>query len=503
MRGIRVTRIGPWAGLLIALALPGRAIAAEGQKPLWLAVGNAELVKPLAALAEKRRGEGLQTVISTRPVDQALAASARRPDFLLLVGDDEPGEETQPWYLAAKRRKLYRWRRVQAEQFASDAAWGDLDGDLVPDVPVGRIPARTPAQVALAVSRILAYERQPPTPADLRLVVWAGSPQYGAGIDAMATGLLLLMIQTNAPAWTQPWIVSGNPLHPLCGWPPDQPALVTRQMRQGGLCTVLMGHAGPEGFFSMKHGQQGIWYTASDARAELAEGPPAPPLFLFSCQSGDFARPTPCMCESFFFFPGGPVATVGATTESHPLTNYFSGVGLLRALRGREKRIGPLWLEAQRGAMKARNLLVERVLRDVEGKLDDEINVEKLRRDQMLMYALLGDPATRLRIPDPLKARVQRTATGWRWEAERPPGATSLQVGYRSHELPFGQGAATPMQEKEARAAFQTANAGFAFTPLPPPPHDGPWEGTIDKPGWLRLVATGNGAIHVAGLKLQ
>lgn len=502
MRHTRSRLIGVFTALVIGLFSWGVTAAGE-EKPLWLVVGSADLVKPIEALAKQRRSEGLETMISAQGVEKALAAAPRRPDFLLLVGDDEPGKQAESWYLPARRMELYRWRRVQPKQFASDAAWGDLDGDLVPDVAVGRIPARSPKQVELVVRKILAFERQPPGAADLRLAVWAGSPQYGAAIDTLASGLLMVMIRANTPAWISPWVVSGNAGHPLCGWPPDQPALFTRQIRQGGICGVLMGHAGAESFFSMTHRGQRICYTASAAEAELAGGPPTPPLVFFSCESGNFARPTPCMTEAFLFFPGGPVATLGATTESHPLTNYYSGVGLLRGLRGPERRLGTIWLGAQRRAIKARNFLIERVLRDVEGKLEDKINVEKLRRDQILMYALLGDPATRLRIPQPLQATVERTPSGWHWKAQRPEGATGLDVGFRSAAQRSAPSPESLAAEEKTRRAWEAANAEFAFSAVPSPPRGGPWEGTFDRAGWLRLVATGGGAIHVAVLRLQ
>ena len=503
MMSSRSILLGPLAALVIVALLPPGVVAAAEQKPLWLAVGKVDLVKPLEKLAEKRRGEGFEAVIATDTIEKALAAAPRRPDFLLLVGDDQPGKEAEAWYLAAKQRELYRWRQAQRREFASDATWGDLDGDLLPEVAVGRIPARTPTQVEIVVKKILAFERQQPTEADLQLPVWGGSPEYGAAIDAIASELLLGMIRANAPGWMQPWIISGNPHHPLCGWPPDQPALFSRQIRSGGVCGVLMGHAGAESFFSMSHVGQPIWYTARGAEAELAEGPPSAPLVFFSCESGDFARPTPCMAEDFLFFPGGPVATIGATTESHPLTNYFSGLHLLRELDGSETRLGTVWLAAQRKAMKARNFLVERVLRDVEGKLEENINVDHLRRDQMLMYALLGDPATRLRIPQPLRASVQRTPAGWRWTAERPAGATRLHVGYRSAAPRSAAQQQRPAQPKQARAAFEAANAALAFTALPSPPEQGPWEGTIQKPGWIRLVAAGGEQFHAAVIEAE
>ena len=37
-------------------------------------------------------------------------------------------------------------------------------------------------------------------------------------------------------------------------------------------------------------------------------------------------------------------------------------------------------------------------------------------------YTLLGDPATRLRLPHPLEANVTRTDDTWQWRAARAPG---------------------------------------------------------------------------------
>jgi len=65
--------------------------------------------------------------------------------------------------------------------------------------------------------------------------------------------------------------------------------------------------------------------------------------------------------------PSGPVAVIAATTESHPLMNYYSGVALLVQLSGTERRLGPLWLNAQQQAANAREPLMELLLKDVEG----------------------------------------------------------------------------------------------------------------------------------------
>jgi len=484
------------------LAFFGQADAAE-EKPIWLVVGRPQLVSALDPLAAKRRAEGFETIVSTASVEEALESAPRRPAFLLLVGDDEAGKEKEPWYLAAKRRDLYRWRHVQRRDFASDAAWGDVDGNLVPEIPVGRIPARSTAEVEMVVKKTLDFERRQPTVQDLRVAAWCGSPGYGTAVDTIAIGFLLSVVRTNVPPWIEARMIISDAKHPLCGWPPDQPSLFTTMIRQGGICHIMAGHADADRFYSMKHVDGHIWYRAADAAEELRDGQPAAPLVVFSCESGYFDRPSPSMAESLLFFPAGPVATIAATTESHPLTNYYTATSLLRAIDGRESRIGVIWLKAQQDALTARNFLVEQVLRDVEGKLEDRINVQKLQRDQALMYVLLGDPATRLRIPAPLEARIERLEAGWRWEAVRPDGATKLRVDFRpaTNDMPF-QNMKEADREK-MREAFQEANATFAFTPLAPHANSDSWSGTVDKPGWLRLCATGPDAIYAAVLKVR
>jgi len=399
--------------------------------------------------------------------------------------------------------KLYRWRSAQREEFVSDMAWGDLDGDGVPDVPVGRIPARSPADVDRVVGKILAFESQPPTSADLQAAVWLGSPEYDATINALASSFAVAMVQTGGPPWLRPWFVSGNPGDPFCGWPPDQSARFTRQLKQGGIANVLMGHACADYFYSMTFGSKQIWYTAASAAKELGQGPPVAPMFFFSCESGNFARQRPCEAEAFLLMPGGPVAVVAATTESHPLTNYFSCVCLLKAFGKRETRLGALWLNAQREAKQSRNPLVESVLRDAEGKLEAEIDLAKLKRDQMLMYAILGDPATRLRLPAPLEATIERTATGWRWKAKKPPGAARIEVAYRPTRPPLVSWKGLQAGEREAARASDAANAGFGFTPIAAPPDDAPWQGSIERSGSIRLVTHDANRLYVAVLKAE
>ena len=105
--------------------------------------------------------------------------------------------------------------------------------------------------------------------------------------------------------------------------------LFTQQLRHGAVVALMLGHGTAEWRYAMGHEEAWIGYNAAHAQGQFATGPPAPPLFFLACDFGDFAQDSPCMAESFLWMPGGPVATIGAATESHPLTNYFTGVSLL------------------------------------------------------------------------------------------------------------------------------------------------------------------------------
>lgn len=490
---------------LLALLLASPAWATDDEankKPIWLVVTRPIFLEAIRPLQQERCKNGLKTVISTRPVTEAIANLKCRPAFLLLVGDCLVSEEEQHWYVPCRRRKLYRWRVSQKKEFASDALWGDFDGDLIPDVPVGRIPVRTAKQLRLVIDKILTFENKRPTLDDLRLPIWAGSSGYNPVLDSMATWLLLSIVQTNASIWSRPWIISADPMHPLCGWPPDQPTMFTNQLKRGGLMGVLMGHGSARSFYSMRFNHNLIRYTAADASKALAAGTPSPAMVIIACSTGNFTGRENCLAESLLLMPGGPAAVIGATTESHPLTNYFSALCLMRELAEKDKHVGSIWLAAQQKAMKARDFIIERVLVNVEGKLEEKMNVAKLRRDQILMYALLGDPATRLHLPDQLHGKIKYSAHGWHWDVQKPKAATRLYVSFRPDGQSFPK-VAVQLEKNTAHKLFQQANDIFAFRPLGEYAVDEAWKGAVNKEGTLRLVATGPGRIYAIAFKLK
>jgi hypothetical protein len=490
--------------LLASLVVGGAVmqIARAADAPLWLAVTTEALAPSIQPLAERRRAEGLEAVVFVGSPQDALAAHPR-PAYLLLVGD-APGPDEAPdaaWHVPSVVMPLYRWREVQRETFASDSKWGELDGDEAPDVPVGRIPARTPDEAAAVVAKILAYEDRPWVVDDLRFPLWEGSPNYGPAMDGIAAATLPALIDSTVPKWGEPAVIVGLPTSPFCGWPAEHAATFNRWLQRGGQFAILAGHGNEESFFSMSYRSEWHGYHAMHAASGLQRGSPACPTILISCLTGNFAGHGKCLAEFLLFAPGGPVAAMGATTESHPLTNALHGVALARGLKASPQRLGDLWIAGLRDSRTERNLLFESLLANVEGSLEPKIDVAKLRRDQAWMYALLGDPATRLRLPGELTATIERAGDAWRWSVDPPAGAERLEVAFRPQVKPPAPGVAIDDPAK-AQAAQDQANATYAYQPIATLSANQPWRGETTERGELRLLAIGPDAWWVCVLKV-
>ncbi len=490
--------------LILLILLTLSPTAAGDAKPVWLVVGPPGLTEAVAPLAAFRAGEGFDVRIAAPPVALAIAALGRDPAFVLIVGDFEAGQDTEEWQVAPMTRPLYRWRPPQRKTFSTDSLYGDSYGDLRPDFPVGRIPARTAAQVAAVVTKTLEFERRIPTTSDLRMLAWAGAPGYGGVIDSMATGLLVSTVRKFAPKSLDRYLISSLAGNPLCGWPPDQPATFNREWRSGAVLAAIVAHAGPRSVFAMRHGDGAVRYGLDDVRSGLAGKTPVAPVVFLTCSSGEFDGKLPCMAEVMLATPGGPPVVIAATTESHPLTNLFTGRALLTRLGTGGSRIGDVWLDGQRKAAGMRDFVMEKMLSDVEGKLEDEIDQAKLRRDQPLLYAILGDPAVKLKMPAALDVSIERMDTGWSYTVEEPEGATLLVVGRR--QLPKRgrrEAGAAPDNPEQAADLLAAANAREQYATVREAGAGDNWAGELTEPGWYRFVVATPTGLLVAAVELR
>jgi hypothetical protein len=144
---------------------------------------------------------------------------------------------------------------------------------------------------------------------------------------------------------------------------------------------------------------------------------------------------------------------------------------------------------------------MERVLLNAGGGDASNVDTEKVRRDHILLYALLGDPATAMRFPEVLESEIRTDGKTWRWSAKKPEKASRLYVEFRDDGLKFPE-VKVPLEKDSAMANLEKANEVFAFSRVAELDGGEAWEGKIEKAGTLRLTAIGGKRIYVAAHKI-
>ena len=205
---------------------------------------------------------------------------------------------------------------------ATDLYYADLDGDwdddgdgilaepedgldLLPDLAVGRVPARTAAEATRWVNKVLAYERDPAADYQhkaLLLGEWAG--ELG-GIPFCSTTALDGVIAPVLPDH-----VAVTKLYdPQCPMPagalPTSPTVQLEHMNAGQGWALNFGHGWTESLCQLDLSDMDL-LTAGDR----------PSIYLTTeCNSCEFDYPTlpHVACEAYVLAQGGGVAFIGNT----------------------------------------------------------------------------------------------------------------------------------------------------------------------------------------------
>ena len=105
-------------------------------------------------------------------------------------------------------------------------------------------------------------------------------------------------------------------------------------------------------------------------------------------------------------------------------------------------------------------------------------------------------------MPEPLACKFEQGGDIWHWSAEKPEGATKLYVDFKPAGQSFPQ-VKLPLEKTSAQQNLQKANETFAFNPVAEFTTDQNWQGSINKPGTLRLIAIAPHKIYVTAKKIE
>ena len=304
--------------------------------------------------------------------------------FVLLMGDDYDEDED----------KTGKIPTLECENSFGDCytdnLFADLDGDVLPDLALGRLPARDAQQIRDYLTKIKGFEESyTPGLWNRRISIYTGEAGFGETVD----GLIEFVVFEALRKMDHSFDVIGayNTISsPYYYEPFDEK--VYELFNGGSLMTVYIGH-GSSG------GTDGLSVSKLD---NIHCNNRLPFTFFFACLNGNFRGPDDSIAEAMIWKDDGPVITVASTDISHPYGNAVLPYELqLAILENRMETIGEAVMETKRQSMlnndDFRQMVDSSTLSLAEFENAEE-QVE-IREQHMNLYNLLGDPATALSYP--------------------------------------------------------------------------------------------------------
>ncbi len=303
-------------------------------------------------------------------------------------------------------------------ELASDFPYGDLNGDGVPDLPVGRIPVTSSEQLTRYVQRVIAYERKYPAAVGKRDIHFvAGVGGFGPAVDGVLTTVTRKFISQGIPGSFRVTMTQASWQSPFCPDPFAFGKHTVDRMNEGGLFWIYMGHGLRDQLDQVfVPGVKPISIMRQDNLKDVAVRGLPPICVFLACYVGAFDSVKPCIGEQLVLLEDGPIAVLAASRVSMPYAMSVMGDGMLRqCFRLREEILGNVIANAKRSLVvpSAADRTPNRMLLDsLAGKLSPvpKMLIEE-REEHALMFNLLGDPLLRVNYPRGVKLNCAATAS--------------------------------------------------------------------------------------------
>jgi hypothetical protein len=367
----RPSRIEPLAN---TIDLSDFGIAAQ-----YVVIGPDDLLAVIEPLLSHREDQGLSTV--TVPIsavfDQFNFGRAEpegilnflkyayqhwgvQPEYVLLLGDASHDQKGYQSDAAINAVPSFSIETLHGGETSSDLLYAYLDDDDVPDLSIGRVPARDADQVAAFIDKTLDYEANLPEPEAIwsrRILAVADNSEARFHFDAQT-----FLDQFNADF--EPVLYAPEP------GTGDANATIASQLDEGVLFMSYFGHGsvlqwGKESLFTTEDGQ-----TLENTRLPI--------MINITCLAGLFTHPTVnSLAETMLLNPsGGAVAALAATSLTTPPDQAVLTRALVEALNDNpDLTLGKIILMAQ-----------QQVAPDAQSGA----------REVLETFLLFGDPALRL-----------------------------------------------------------------------------------------------------------
>lgn len=326
-----------------------------------------------------------------------------RLSYLLLVGDCEvqyrPSVDSAAFVPTFYLPKMVYRAMAYTELYPTDhpyasAGAADRAGHAASRLRVGRIPARTAAELDGYVQKLVRYEtRDRPGPWQRRLYVVAGPANFSPLVDTLIESLARSIFETQVPDHFDLGILFAKEDSPYAYRPDRLPQKMVADLNRGALIAVYVGHEYKGGFDYMTFRGRHYRIGTMEDMSRLRIGTGKPFFLLISCSHGafDLSGGRRSMAELLLLHRQGPVAVLASSRESHPYPNYLLGAAFVdRLLKRRPFTVGEGVQALKRRMLESGMPVARFLLRRAH---------DRIKTEHAGLYNLFGDPALRLRYP--------------------------------------------------------------------------------------------------------
>lgn len=299
-------------------------------------------------------------------------------------------------------------------EIPTDNYYADLDDDNIPDVAIGRFSVSNEEELKGIVAKTLEYETNIKSGEwRRRLHFVAGLGGFGTVVDTMLESATKKFLTDEIPAHFETVVAQGSWQSPYCPDPREFRDEVVRQLNDGGLFWVYMGHGHVEHLDYVRVPNDAFPILSTDDAAALRNESSHPIAIFLSCYTGAIDARSACLAELLHRSEGGPVAVYAGSRVTMPYAMSVMGTEMLQQyFKEKQPTLGQLILQAKRESIRQGGKTGNRKMLDTMAQLISPKPklLKEERIEHLALFNLLGDPLLRLPHASPVEITAPNTA---------------------------------------------------------------------------------------------
>ncbi len=301
---------------------------------------------------------------------------------------------------------------------ATDLFYGDVNDDECPDIAVGRLPAKSAADLTRMLRRSIDYEQsQSFGPWRDRIHATAGVGGFGVIADTAIETVTRRLLSEGIPDRFQLQMTHASLTSPFCPDPHRLTQSFIGKINEGGLFWVYMGHGNVHQLDHFAVGDEVLPICSEEhiPQFHVQDGPPI--AVMLACFTGAFDAKIDCFAEMLLAKNDGPIAVIAGSRVTMPYgLSQFSTELMDGCFQDRTETLGEIvlnakksiWNQTEAGKDGSDQASTKNRLRDNQQLLIANMatalspaghDLSEERKEHVRLMNLLGDPLLRIRQP--------------------------------------------------------------------------------------------------------